>query len=187
MQMLHQDTKASSSSSNNKVSKHAYDGGGGGGGGGGGEQQQPPQDSNNGSYPIDSSTALQNFLDRIPISLIPLIHHLSGLELKAGDYVKDALRWLYDNNVLCAPITDFADSGQGRSTGDPDDDLPAPAPAARFADRHIGFIDFPSMLLWCLEESEKHKSKEDVSFFSMLQQNPRLAETKLCAVVDHIH
>ncbi|XWS67887.1 hypothetical protein CRYUN_Cryun04dG0043400 [Craigia yunnanensis] len=86
---------------------------------------------------IDSASALQLFLDRIPInSSIPGIKNSPGVELETGDNVKDAIELLYTKNASGAPIADVLD---------PD------ITVGRFSDRYIGFIDFTTMVLWSLE------------------------------------
>ncbi|XP_041016286.1 SNF1-related protein kinase regulatory subunit gamma-1-like [Juglans microcarpa x Juglans regia] len=95
---------------------------------------------------LDSGTSLQLFLDRIPISSIPGINNSSVLELKTGDTVGDAIQMLYEKDVFGVPIADILDL-------DPDDDR------RRFSDRYIGFIDFASMFLWCLENPDIGQTK----------------------------
>ncbi|KAG7976024.1 hypothetical protein I3843_06G127700 [Carya illinoinensis] len=124
---------------------------------------------------LDSGTSLQLFLDHIPISSIPGINNSSVLELKTGDTVGDAIQMLYEKDVFGVPIADILDL-------DPDDDR------RRFSDRYIGFIDFASMFLWCLEELEngvrraKGVGGEQIrgnAFFAMLAQNPDISQTKV--------
>ncbi|KAH7515170.1 hypothetical protein JRO89_XSUnG0166300 [Xanthoceras sorbifolium] len=113
-------------------------GGGGGGGGGGVVEKKETLNSDHiqNKPPLDSATALQAFLDHIPISSIPGIKNSPVLELDAGKSVRDAIELLYEKNVCGAPIADVAD---------PD------ATIGRFSDRYIGFIDLASIILWSLE------------------------------------
>ena len=60
------------------------------------------------------------------------------LELRAGDSVSDAIHKLYEKDVFGAPIADIFDPDNTTAT-------------RRFLDPYIGFIDFASMVLWCLE------------------------------------
>lgn len=126
---------------------------------------------------FDSASALQLFLDRIPISSIPgLQNSASVVELKTGDTVRDAIRLLNDKDVFGAPIA-------GDTLFHSDSNVPQ-----RGSDRYIGFIDLASMLLWCLEECLKDpiETNEDGShgagisgIFSMLEQNPNVGQTKV--------
>ncbi|XP_012067247.2 SNF1-related protein kinase regulatory subunit gamma-1 [Jatropha curcas] len=117
---------------------------------------------------IDPCTALQIFLDRIPISSIPGIQNSPVVNLKAGDSIKDSIQLLHEKNVSGAPITDVG----------------------RFSNQYVGFIDFVSLVLWSLEQCEKahiqakHNSGGDdgtgkSSFFALLEQNPEIGETKV--------
>eukprot|EP00261_Vitis_vinifera_P033134 XP_019074377.1 PREDICTED: SNF1-related protein kinase regulatory subunit gamma-1-like [Vitis vinifera] len=123
---------------------------------------------------LDSGTALQVFLDHIPISSIPgLQNSLSVLELKTGDSVRDAIHFLYEKNVLGAPIADVLESSDDSN-----------AISRRFSDQYVGFIDFASMVLWSLEESEKAEGDGNYNIgnngiFSMLDQNPHIGQTKI--------
>lgn len=126
----------------------------------------------------DSATALQLFLDRIPVRSIPGIKNGSSvLELETGVTVKDAIELLYEKNVWIAPIADVLDpeSTIGRSS-----------------DRYIGFIDFASMILWSLENCGAANSQPErrsisgekeesggISLLSMLDQNPQIGQTKV--------
>nr|XP_029121219.1 SNF1-related protein kinase regulatory subunit gamma-1 [Elaeis guineensis] len=115
---------------------------------------------------VDSSRALQSFLDNIPIDTIPGIRNSSPvLEIKSDDCVQDVIRLLYDKNVSGAPIV-----------GNVNSDF------KEFVDRDVGFIEFSSMVLWCLEEFEKVKleSKSNfLGFLSMLEQTSQIGGTKI--------
>ncbi|CAN1125314.1 SNF1-related protein kinase regulatory subunit gamma-1, partial [Linum perenne] len=130
------------------------------------KQKQHIHDQNQ----LDSGTALQTFLDHIPINAIPGIHNSSSvMEVKAGDSVRDAIDMLYKKNVLGAPIADFIDPENM---------------SGRVSDRYMGFIDFSRMLLWCIHKCDKsHNNQSTInvvdSFFTMLHHNPDIAETKV--------
>ncbi|XP_048336134.2 SNF1-related protein kinase regulatory subunit gamma-1 isoform X2 [Ziziphus jujuba] len=120
---------------------------------------------------FDSGTALQLFFDHIPISSIPGIRNSPVLELKTGDCVRDAISLLYEKNAFGALVADNATD--------------------EFSECYIGFIDFASMVLWCLEEFEKvryhnrhrHKGTEETDhiapFFSILERYPHIGHTKI--------
>ncbi|KAI9127765.1 hypothetical protein K1719_000758 [Acacia pycnantha] len=122
---------------------------------------------------IDSGSALQKFLDCIPLSTIPGIQSSFALELKAGDSVKDAIRMLYENDLFGAPIADVLD---------------AKAPSMEFSYRYIGFLDFSTMVLSCIEEFENFTQnfenhglevKRDNGLLSTLDQIPKIGDTKV--------
>ncbi|RDY06950.1 SNF1-related protein kinase regulatory subunit gamma-1, partial [Mucuna pruriens] len=122
---------------------------------------------------IDSGSALQQFLDHIPISSVAGIKNSPVLELKAGDSIKDAIHVLYEKDTFAAAILDVLDSDTA---------------STRFSDRYIGLIDFTSMVLWCLEEYDKIKNNtsenqlkdiEDDGFFSILDQVPQIGQAKV--------
>ncbi|KAA0045565.1 SNF1-related protein kinase regulatory subunit gamma-1-like [Cucumis melo var. makuwa] len=116
---------------------------------------------------MDSATALQRYLDHIPVSSIsgikssvgnppfplfpsPCAHSLfvfyvsstiffhSVLEVKTGDFVKDAIRIMFKKNVASALIADVSTDG--------------------FPDRFIGFVHLSSLLLWCIQVGELGKT-----------------------------
>ncbi|XP_050261237.1 SNF1-related protein kinase regulatory subunit gamma-1-like [Quercus robur] len=129
-----------------------------------------------GNQDVDYGTALQLFLDHIPISSIPGIKNSSVLELRTGDSVRDAIHMLYEKDVFGAPIADVLDLDESTSA------------TRRFSDKYIGFIDFASMVLWCLEElemEERHtngnggKEIKKNGFTTMLEQNPDIGQTKV--------
>ncbi|CAK7329672.1 unnamed protein product [Dovyalis caffra] len=122
---------------------------------------------------LDSGSALQMFLDRIPINSIPGIKNSPVVELKTGDSVKDAIHLLYEKNVSGAPIADDVD---------PDTII------WRFSDRYVGFIDFAGMVLWSLEECEKAHIRTrgtdcdesgKTSMFTFLKDNPQIGQAKV--------
>lgn len=65
--------------------------------------------------------------------LLILFFLFQVLELKTGDFVRDAIQLLHEKNIFGAPILD-----------------PVTAPE-RFLNRYIGVIDFASMFLWSIE------------------------------------
>ncbi|KAK0582128.1 hypothetical protein LWI29_021846 [Acer saccharum] len=127
--------------------------------------------------PLDSASALQAFLDHIPISSIPGIKNspeLQVLELNAGNSVRDATELLFENNLCGAPIADVPDPDHTTTIG-------------RFSDRYIGFIDLASIILWSLQKCENDhiQTKDNASdepsksgFFTMLEQIPQIGRTK---------
>ncbi|XP_030943006.1 SNF1-related protein kinase regulatory subunit gamma-1-like isoform X2 [Quercus lobata] len=128
-----------------------------------------------GNQDVDYGTALQLILDHIPISSIPGIKNSSVLELRTGDSVRDAIHMLYEKDVFGAPIADVLGLDESTSA------------TRRFSDKYIGFIDFASMVLWCLEElemEERHtngnggKAIKKNGFTTMLEQNPDIGQTK---------
>lgn len=54
--------------------------------------------------------------------------------------MRDAIHFLYEKNVLGAPIADVLESSDDSN-----------AISRRFSDQYVGFIDFASMVLWSLE------------------------------------
>ncbi|KAE9448576.1 hypothetical protein C3L33_19529, partial [Rhododendron williamsianum] len=136
---------------------------------------------NNPTNAVESSTALQRFLDRIPIASIPGINNSSAagtsvppqflMELKTGDCLGDAIRLLHEKNVFGAPIAVDAL------------DMDTATISRKFSDGYIGFIDFARMVLWSLEECERAgtqtKEESNNGIFSMLELNPHIAHTKI--------
>ncbi|XLS65948.1 hypothetical protein HN51_025922 [Arachis hypogaea] len=123
----------------------------------------------------DSASALQQFLDRVPVGSISGITDSHVLEVKAENTLKDAIHMLYEKDVLGAVIVDdHVLQSEGCST-------------MRFSDRFIGFIDFPSMVLWCLREYDKkmmeNPTQKDIKsggFFSIiLEQIHEIGQTKI--------
>ncbi|XP_050935007.1 SNF1-related protein kinase regulatory subunit gamma-1-like [Cucumis melo] len=119
---------------------------------------------------MDSATALQRYLDHIPVSSISGIKSSVVLEVKTGDFVKDALRIMFKKNVASALIADVSTDG--------------------FPDRFIGFVHLSSLLLWCIQEIRKleneieciesEKTKETVcGIMGFLEQNPHIGQTKV--------
>ncbi|XP_047324973.1 SNF1-related protein kinase regulatory subunit gamma-1-like [Impatiens glandulifera] len=146
-------------------------------------KNEVPESETTSNYGIvDSGTALQHFLDSIPISSIPpgITNSSSAVEIRAGDSVGDAIRALSENNALGGLIADEPDA------------IIADDSIAKFmnnnpSNRYIGFIDFARLFLWSLQEcgkqchqiSEEKSSISEGSFFSMLDQNPDVARTKI--------
>ncbi|KAL8160623.1 hypothetical protein V2J09_002160 [Rumex salicifolius] len=132
------------------------------------------------STAVDSNTALKNFLNSIPISSIPNIQNKNFhvVQLKIEDTLKDAIKIMLQKNVYCAPIVDTISS----SSHD------AAIATKKATNRYIGFLSFPTMVLWCLEAMEKngcfngkgrdgnHAQKN--GFFCLLEQNSFVSKTK---------
>lgn len=117
---------------------------------------------------IDSATALQKYLDRIPVSSISGIKSTRVFEVKTGDSVKDAIRVMFQKNVACALIADVSSDG--------------------FPDRFIGLVHLSSLLLWCIQESKKLENEieriepeetKETGILGFLEQNPHIGQTKV--------
>ncbi|XP_027357006.1 SNF1-related protein kinase regulatory subunit gamma-1-like [Abrus precatorius] len=139
----------------------------------GGLENKEKNINNDSHHVIDSASALQQFLDHVPISSIAGINNSPVLELKAGDSIRDAIHMLYEKDISSAAIVDVLDPNTA---------------SIRFSDRYMGCIDFTSMVLWCLEEYEKTKKNsgenllKDIKngdFFSILDQIPQIGQTKV--------
>nr|CAD1834266.1 unnamed protein product [Ananas comosus var. bracteatus] len=115
---------------------------------------------------VDSSFALRSFLDRIPIASIPDLNLSSNFpELKPDDCVLDAINLMYKNNVSGAIIVENVDTD-----------------FQTFVNRHIGFIEFSSLVLWSLEEFGNVNAEYKISdhgFLSALEQTSQIARTKI--------
>ncbi|KAI5402449.1 hypothetical protein KIW84_050171 [Lathyrus oleraceus] len=136
-------------------------------------KDEKKEDNDDQHVQVDSASALQQYLDRIPITSISGIYSLLVLEIKAGDTVRDAIHMLYEKETFGAAIVDVLDT---ETSG------------VRFSDRYIGFISFPNIVLWCLEEYENMKEDandrylkgiENDDLFSILDQIPRIGQTKV--------
>ncbi|WOK99253.1 hypothetical protein Cni_G07965 [Canna indica] len=116
---------------------------------------------------ISSSSALQSFLDHIPISAISGLHtSVPVVEVKFDDSVEHAIRLLYENNVCGAPIADPAANTSSRKS----------------MDRDIGFIELSSMVLWSIEEINKVKEESEGSSLGLLDliaNNSLIGQTKI--------
>ncbi|KAK1352203.1 SNF1-related protein kinase regulatory subunit gamma-1 like [Heracleum sosnowskyi] len=131
-----------------------------------------PKPTNSAS--IDSGSALQLFLDHIPISSLHAITNSSSvLKFRTHDSLNYAIRTMYDKDIFAAPIIDNIEF-------DPD--------IINHSDPYVGIIDFASMVLWFLEECEnyfRNKRDDDLRYqvtsgiFSMLEQVHHIAETKI--------
>ncbi|KAM0923466.1 hypothetical protein ACQ4PT_005525 [Festuca glaucescens] len=114
------------------------------------------------------SEALKSFLDHIPVSSVSGAAQSfpsPALELNLDGSVLDAIGSMYRGDVGGAVIVDEVHSTLGK-----------------FVDRDIGFVDFPSLVLWALEELDKVRTeREDKSsdFLSSLERHPQIAETKI--------
>lgn len=131
--------------------------------------------------PVDAATALQLFLDHIPISSIPGIHNSPStvLVVRTQDCIKDGIKMLYEKNVSGALITDSIE---------PD---PTTMFTKSFSHPYVGFVSFSNMVLWSLQEYKKHQSgtKKDHAkgskkikphgFFSLLEKIPVVSDAKI--------
>ncbi|KAK9078117.1 hypothetical protein SSX86_002174 [Deinandra increscens subsp. villosa] len=142
--------------------------------------------------PVDSATALQLFLDHIPISSIPAgIFHNSPsttvLVVRTHTCIKDGIRRLYENNVSGALI-------DHDTTSQPDEADPTTTnftTSFSSANPYIGFITFSNMFLWSLQEFQKHqrgtkidhakglKKIKPQGFFSLLDKLSVVSQAKI--------
>ncbi|CAH1425903.1 unnamed protein product [Lactuca virosa] len=137
--------------------------------------------SNPTTPPVDAASALQLFLDHIPISSIPGIHNSPStvLVVRTQECVKDVIKMLYEKNVSGALVADGLE---------PD---PTTTFTTSFSHPYVGFISFSNMVLWTLQEFKKHhfgsekdnakrtKKTKPQGFFSLLNQTPIVSETKI--------
>ncbi|XP_076924606.1 SNF1-related protein kinase regulatory subunit gamma-1-like [Bidens hawaiensis] len=142
---------------------------------------KPNSDADPTTRPVDSATALQLFLDHIPISSIPGIHNSPStvLVVKTHTCMKDGIKVLYEKNVSGALIDD---------SSEPD---PTTSFTASFSHPYIGFISFSNMVLWSLQEFQKHQRGTKIDhdkglkkikphgFFSLLGKIPAVSEAKI--------
>uniref|UniRef100_A0ACD5VLB6 Uncharacterized protein n=1 Tax=Avena sativa TaxID=4498 RepID=A0ACD5VLB6_AVESA len=113
------------------------------------------------------SEALKSFLDHIPVSSVSGAVQSSpspALELNLDGCVLDAIGSMYRSNVGGAVIVDEVHSSLGK-----------------FVNRDIGFVDFPSLVLWAIEELDRVSTEQGKSsdFLSSLKCHPQIAETKI--------
>ncbi|CAK8569259.1 unnamed protein product [Lathyrus sativus] len=136
-------------------------------------KDEKKEDNDDQHEQVDSASALQQYLDHIPITSISGIYNSLVLEIKVGDTVRDAIHMLYENKTFGAAIVDVLDT---ETSG------------VRFSNRYIGFILFPNIVLWCLEEYENMKEDangrhlkdiENDDLFSILDQIPQIGQTKV--------
>ncbi|XP_037413291.1 SNF1-related protein kinase regulatory subunit gamma-1-like [Triticum dicoccoides] len=112
--------------------------------------------------------ALKSFLDHIPVSSLSGALQPSpspALELNLDACVLDAIGSMRCANAGGAVIVDEV----RRSLG-------------KFVDRDIGYVDFPSLVLWALEELDRvstERQDKSSDFFSSLKLHPQIAETKI--------
>ncbi|CAK9203310.1 unnamed protein product [Sphagnum jensenii] len=95
---------------------------------------------------LQPTEALKVFFDRIPLFSVPGIDNAGVVEVTANDTIGDALKLLYKQRVLGAPVRD-----------------PHRLDSAPWTDRYVGLIDFASMVLWALEEFEDAEERAKVS------------------------
>ncbi|WJX36225.1 hypothetical protein P8452_24127 [Trifolium repens] len=131
------------------------------------------EDNDDQRVQLDSGSAIQQCLDHIPITSISGINNSCVLEIKAGNTIRDAIHMIYEKDTFGAVIVDVLDT----ETTD-----------IRHSDRYIGFIAFPNIVLWCLEEYENiredatdnHlKDVENDGLFSILDRIPQIGQTKV--------
>ncbi|KAI3674435.1 hypothetical protein L2E82_52259 [Cichorium intybus] len=135
--------------------------------------------SNPTTPPVDAASALQLFLNHIPISSIPGIHNSPStvLVVRTQECVKDVIKMLYEKNVSGALIADGLEPDPTTFT-------------TSFSHPYVGFISFSNMVLWTLQEFKKHhfgsekdnakrSKKKPQGFFSLLNQTPIVSETKI--------
>nr|KAJ0207832.1 hypothetical protein LSAT_V11C500271810 [Lactuca sativa] len=93
---------------------------------------------------VDAASALQLFLDHIPISSIPGIHNSPStvLVVRTQECVKDVIKMLYEKNVSGALVADGLE---------PD---PTTTFTTSFSHPYVGFISFSNMVLWTLQIGE---------------------------------
>ncbi|PNY04239.1 SNF1-related protein kinase regulatory subunit gamma-1-like protein [Trifolium pratense] len=131
--------------------------------------ERKEEDNDDRRVQLDSGSALQQCLDHKSIKSISGINNSLVLEIKAGNTIRDAIQMLYEKDTFGAVIVDVLDTET--------DDI-------RHSDRYIGFIAFPNIVLWCLDEYENiredatdsHlKDVENDGFFSILAK-PKVGE-----------
>uniref|UniRef100_A0A0E0JLI0 CBS domain-containing protein n=1 Tax=Oryza punctata TaxID=4537 RepID=A0A0E0JLI0_ORYPU len=114
------------------------------------------------------SEALKSFLDHIPVSSVPGALQPSpspALEIRLDGSVPDAIDSMYHSDIAGAVIVDDVRTSFGK-----------------FVDRDIGFIEFPSLVLWAIKEFDKLGSgigDKNSDFLTSLKQHPQIAETKI--------
>ncbi|WCJ40151.1 hypothetical protein M5689_021082 [Euphorbia peplus] len=115
---------------------------------------------------LDSPTALQTFLDRIPVNCIPSIKTCPVVEVKTGESVKDAIQMLHEKNARGALIADDHDLDKNG------DDF------GRFSQQYMGYLHFPCLLLWSLQQCQNQDDPTS-TFFTLLQNNPQIGQAKI--------
>ncbi|KAI5076724.1 hypothetical protein GOP47_0008789 [Adiantum capillus-veneris] len=137
------------------------------------------------------SQPLKVFFDRVPLSSIPGLKNGQVLELRMKECIGEAIRRLYLDSVMGAPVCDETgtEHGLGIIGTDP----------------YVGLVELSSMLLWVLEELEKadiegrkrglrgintdtkfHNEEERVleekGFFRSLREHTSIWDTKVAAM-----
>ncbi|KAM3350109.1 hypothetical protein ACQJBY_022730 [Aegilops geniculata] len=115
------------------------------------------------------SEALKSFLDHIPVSSLSGEIQSSpspALELNLDACVLDAIGSMRRANAGGAVVVDEVHRSLDK-----------------FVDRNIGYVDFPSLVLWALEEldgvSSERRQDKSSDFLSSLKLRPQIAETKI--------
>ncbi|KAF7022879.1 LOW QUALITY PROTEIN: hypothetical protein CFC21_035511 [Triticum aestivum] len=114
------------------------------------------------------SEALKSFLDHIPVSSLSGALRPSpspALELNLDACVLDAIGSMRRANASGSVIVDEVHRS-----------------LSKFVDRDIGYVDFPSLVLWALEELDRvsiERQDKSSDFLSSLKLHPQIAETKI--------
>uniref|UniRef100_A0A0E0C533 CBS domain-containing protein n=1 Tax=Oryza meridionalis TaxID=40149 RepID=A0A0E0C533_9ORYZ len=90
---------------------------------------------------------------------------LDHIPVSLNGSVPDAIDSMYRSDVAGAVIVDDVRTSFGK-----------------FVDRDIGFVEFPSLVLWAIEEFDKLGSgagDKNSDFLTSLKQHPQIAETKI--------
>uniref|UniRef100_A0A0E0MZN9 CBS domain-containing protein n=1 Tax=Oryza rufipogon TaxID=4529 RepID=A0A0E0MZN9_ORYRU len=90
---------------------------------------------------------------------------LDHIPVSLDGSVPDAIDSMYRSDVAGAVIVDDVRTSFGK-----------------FVDRDIGFVEFPSLVLWAIEEFDKLGSgagDKNSDFLTSLKQHPQIAETKI--------
>ncbi|XP_071715031.1 SNF1-related protein kinase regulatory subunit gamma-1-like [Rutidosis leptorrhynchoides] len=132
------------------------------------------------SPPVDSASALQLFLDHIPISSIPGIHNSPStvVVVRTQELVKDGIKILYEKNASGALIADSLD--------EPPDPTNAAMFTTSFSHPYVGFISFSNMVLWSLQEYKKHQSGTKMDDANNSKMKYKNKKNGLFAFLDNI-
>ncbi|KAL2654221.1 hypothetical protein R1flu_022349 [Riccia fluitans] len=96
---------------------------------------------------VRPTEALKAFFDRIPLQTIPGIKNTGVTEVHAGQTIEEAIRLLYKEDVLGAPVLDVPLGSEM---------------AGPLTDHYVGLVDLGSMILWALEEFEVKEPQAQV-------------------------
>ncbi|KAL3686181.1 hypothetical protein R1sor_004203 [Riccia sorocarpa] len=106
--------------------------------------------------------ALKAFFERIPLHSIPGIDNSGVIEVQAGQTIEEAMRLLYKEDVLGAPVVDVP---LGTVVAGP------------VTDHYVGLIDLGSMILWSLEEFEVKEPQAQVRGLQVAEDRELSQET----------